>query len=265
MSIINSHMMEQLFSVKDKHVIVTGAGGGIGSVFAKGHAASGAKVILCDIDTDKMNPVIEEINQNGGHAKGFKIDLSNHDSIRSCIGKITEYYSKIDILMNCAAINKREPFLEVEEKTFDKIMQVDLRGLYQISQQVVPLMKKNGGGKIINIGSLNSEIALAGVSVYGAAKGAVKQLTMVMAIELADDNIQVNCIIPGFMNTELSAPVWADSNKSAWMRERIAMKRPGEPEELLGIAMYLSSQASSYSTGQSYVIDGGVLAGGTSW
>lgn len=143
-------------------------------------------------------------------------------------------------------------------------MAVNLRGLYQLSQTIVPLMPESGG-KIVNIGSINSEMGLSHVSVYGAAKGAVKQLTKVMAVEWASRNIQVNCIIPGFMRTPLSAATWADPRKRDWMRQRISMQRPGEPEELLGMAIYLSSKASSYVTGQSFIIDGGVAAGGTGW
>ncbi|MEP9390045.1 SDR family oxidoreductase [Mesorhizobium sp. KR9-304] len=161
-------------------------------------------------------------------------------------------------------MNKRQPILDVDESTYERIMAVNLRGLYQLSQAIVPMMPASGG-KIVNIGSINSEIGLAHVSVYGATKGAVKQLTKVMAVEWASRNIQVNCIIPGFMRTPLSAAVWADEKKRRWMSERIALQRPGEPEELLGMAIYLSSKASSYVTGQAIIIDGGVTAGGAGW
>lgn len=257
-------LVEEMFSLKGKVALVTGAAGGIGRTFATGLSRAGATMALCDLAREALDPVIAEIEGKGSAAAGFFVDLALQRSIRSLKDELRSAFGQIDILINCAAINKREPILEVEESTFDRIMAVNLRGLYQLSQEIVPLMPK-AGGKIINIGSINSEIGLSQVSVYGASKGAVKQLTKVMAVEWADRNVQVNCIISGFMRTPLSAPIWADETKRRWLTERIAMARPGEPDELLGMAIYLSSKASSYVTGQSVIIDGGVMAGGRGW
>ncbi len=123
-------------------------------------------------------------------------------------------------------------------------------------------MREQGSGKIVHIGSINSSFALGSVSVYGAAKGAVAQLTKVMAVEWAKDGIQVNCVIPGFVATPLSKPLWADPYKAEWMRSRIPMRRPAQPEEIAGPVLFLSSPASSYVNGTTIVVDGGVLAGG---
>lgn len=257
-------ILEEMFSLEGKIALVTGAAGGIGRTFATGLARAGAAMALCDIRRDALDPVLAAIEQDGGSANGYFVDLASRTSIRGLAGELESAFGRVDILINCAAINTREPILDVEESTFDRIMAVNLRGLYQLSQAVVPLMP-GSGGKIVNIGSLNSEIALAHVSVYGATKGAVKQLTKAMAVEWAGRNIQVNCIIPGFIRTPLSAPVWADERKARWMTERIAMGRPGEPSELLGLAIFLSSNGSSYVTGQSMIVDGGVMAGGGGW
>lgn len=257
-------ILDEMFSLKGKVALVTGAAGGIGQTFATGLARAGATMALCDIQQPALEPVISVVEDAGGSAQGFFVDLASQRSILTLRDGLASAFGRVDILVNCAAINKREPILEVEESTYDRIMAVNLRGLYQLSQAIVPLMPASGG-KIVNIGSINSEIGLAHVSVYGATKGAVKQLTKVMAVEWASRNIQVNCIIPGFMRTPLSAPTWADEKKRRWMTERIAMERPGEPEELLGMAIYLSSKASSYVTGQAIIIDGGVTAGGTGW
>lgn len=259
-----SGILDQMFSLEGKIALLTGAAGGIGQTFATGLARAGATMALCDIHKPALDPVISAIESDGGVARGFFVDLASQKSIRALCDEVASAFGRVDILVNCAAINKRQAILDVEESTYDRIMAVNLRGLYQLSQAVVPLMPQSGG-KIVNIGSINSEIGLAHVSVYGATKGAVKQLTKVMAVEWASRNIQVNCIIPGFMRTPLSAPTWADEKKRRWMSERIAMERPGEPEELLGMAIYLSSKASSYVTGQSMIIDGGVTAGGTGW
>jgi gluconate 5-dehydrogenase/2-deoxy-D-gluconate 3-dehydrogenase len=168
----------------------------------------------------------------------------------------------LDILINCAATNRRKPVAEVTEDDWDTIMAVDLKSLYFMSQAAHALMRQRKAGKIIHIGSLNSSFALGSVSVYGAAKGAVAQLTKVMAVEWAKDNIQVNCVIPGFVATPLSRPIWEDPYKARWMRTRIPARRPAQPEELAGAVLLLASPASSYITGTTIVVDGGVLAGG---
>jgi NAD(P)-dependent dehydrogenase (short-subunit alcohol dehydrogenase family) len=257
-------IFDELFSLRGKVALVTGAAGGIGQVLALGLARAGASLVLCDLQVNDLAGVSTRIESAGGRSKGYFVDLTGQRSIRTMVEEVKRDFGRVDILVNCAAINKREPILEVEESTFDKIVNVNLRGLFQLTQAIVPLMPESGG-KVIHIGSINSEMGLAGVSVYGATKGAVKQLTKVMAVEWAERNIQVNCIIPGFMLTPLSAPMWEDAGKSQWMRDRIAAGRPGEPGELLGLTLYLASQASSYVTGQAIVVDGGVLAGGSHW
>lgn len=260
----NGSIFDELFSLKGKVALVTGAAGGIGQVLALGLARAGASLVLCDLQVDELAGVGLRIRNAGGESKGYFVDLASQASIRAMVGEVKDDFGRVDILVNCAAINKREPILEVEESAFDRIVNVNLRGLFQLTQAVVPLMPESGG-KVINIGSINSEMGLAGVSVYGATKGAVKQLTKVMAVEWAARNIQVNCIIPGFILTPLSAPILENPGKSQWMRDRIAARRPGEPDELLGLTLYLSSRASSYVTGQAIVVDGGVLAGGSHW
>ncbi len=257
--------VENLFSLNGRVAMITGAGGGIGRVLGRGLASAGAAVALCDVDDFSLTDVQRELSSRGYRAMGLKLDLSDQTSVFESVRKVHENFGRLDILINCAAINKREPILEVTQTTFDQIVSVNLRGLFQMSQAAARLMKESGGGKIVNIGSLNSEMALKNVSVYGATKGAVKQLTMAMALEWANDDIQVNCVIPGFISTPLSRPVWEDETKSEWMRGRIAARRPGEPQELLGAVIYLCAPASSYVTGQSIIVDGGVLAGGTSW
>lgn len=261
----NLPILTKLFSLKDKVALVTGGAGGIGSVLASALAEAGAAVAVVDINESGASKVAVGIQQSGHKAEPFQVDLGSRESIMNMVDSVVNTFGGIDILINCAAINKREPILDVEEKTFDKIMGVDLKGLFQLSQAVVPVMISRGGGKIINFGSINTVIGLGGVSVYGAAKGAVAQVTKVMAIEWAKHNIQVNCISPGFMRTELSIPLWQDENKRDWMLNRIAAGRPGEPEELVGMVILLASDASSYITGANYLVDGGIEAGGSPW
>jgi 2-deoxy-D-gluconate 3-dehydrogenase len=254
-----------LFSLQGRVALITGAAGGIGRVLCEGMAGAGAAVALADIRAAAMEPVAASVHAAGREAECFEADVSCKDSIRKLVAGVIDRFGRIDILVNCAGINQREPILEVAEETFERIIAVNLRGVYQLSQAVASHMIRQGGGKIIHIGSLTNEMGLFGVSVYGASKAGVSQLAMSMAIEWARHNIQVNCIVPGFMRTELTTALWADEAKAAWMRGRIAAKRAGEPEELLGTAILLASPASSYITGQTWCVDGGVTAGGCHW
>jgi len=265
MSVKSNDVIHRLFSLRGKVVLITGAAGGIGRVLARGIAEAGAAVALCDIDPVRMQLVTAELQADGQTVEAFTVDLASHTSVTSLVTSVRNRFGRIDVLVNCAAINKREPILEVQEDTFEKIIAVNLRGLYQLTQEIVPGMIEQGGGKIINFSSITPELALYGVSVYGATKAAVSQLTMSMAVEWAKHNIQVNAIAPGFIKTELTVPLWQDEQKSGWMRGRIALGRPAEPEELLGMAILLASPASSYMTGVTYSVDGGITAGGGHW
>jgi 2-deoxy-D-gluconate 3-dehydrogenase len=257
-------LLERLFSLEGKTALITGAGGGIGRVLAVALAEAGAMVGLHDLSEDSLVETQRLVNAVGGRAVTLTADLNDIEACRNLIAEAQAAMGRLDILINCAAMNRRKPIIEVTEDDFDKIVAVNLCGLYFLCQAAQPVMRAQGGGKIINIGSLNIFFGLEGVSVYGLSKAAVAQVTRVMAVEWAKDNIQVNCVAPGFMSTPLSAPVWADDYKAEWLRSRIPMRRPGQPEELLGTILLLASPASTYLTGERIVVDGGVLAGG-SW
>jgi NAD(P)-dependent dehydrogenase (short-subunit alcohol dehydrogenase family) len=257
-------ILHRLFSLEGKVALVTGAGGGIGRTLAMALAEAGATVGLHDRESAMTDEVKGEIESAGGKAFQFSADLVD---VEACARLIVEAHSstgRLDVLVNCAAMNRRKPIDEVTPGDFDAIVAVNLRSVYFLSQQAHRLMKAQSGGKIIHIGSINSFYSLDGVSVYGLTKGALAQLTRAMAVEWAKDNVQVNCIAPGFMRTPLSAPVWADAHRAAWLTERIPMRRPGEPEELAGMVLLMASNASTYLTGATVNVDGGVLAGG-SW
>jgi len=175
-------------------------------------------------------------------------------------------YKHIDILINCAGINKREGFLDVEENTYDRIMDINLKGVYFLSQEVAKHMIKHKSGNIINVASHNSVGMLGGCSVYGASKSGVTALTRSMAVEWAQYGIRANAIAPGHILTPLTkAGTWENPERSAYLRERIAMKRPGTPDDLVGVVVMLASDASRYMSGMMVHVDGGCLAGGAPW
>jgi len=257
--------LETQFSLAGKTALLTGGAGGIGEALALGLCAAGAETAVCDVNFERACEVAAELTAKGHRAKAFRLDLTDLQSIRQCVESVAAESGKIDILINCAGVNKREGFLDVAEKTYDFIMNVNLKGTFFMTQAVVPHMIKQGGGKIVNFSSHNAQGMLGGVSAYGATKSAVSALTRSMAIEWAKFNIQANAVAPGHILTGLTQVTWDHPTRAPYLRERIAMRRPGLPEEIVGIVLMLCSNASSYMTGQTYHVDGGCLAGGTPW
>src|SRR5690242_10142237 len=179
--------LEKIFSLEDKVILLTGAIGGIGTSLAKGLAAAGAKLALCDLDTAKLAALAAEIGQAGGpgEARWFPLDVLERRSIVTCVADVVTAHGRIDVLINAAGINKREGFLDVDEATYDRIMGVNLKGTFFLTQEVVKHMVRARRGNIINFASHNSVGMLGGVSVYGATKSAITALTRSMAIEWA--------------------------------------------------------------------------------
>jgi len=257
--------LESLFSLKDKVILLTGAGGGIGEAIARGFASAGGSVALCDIDFEKCGEIAKQLNQNGMSAGAYKLDVSDSHSIKTCVNAVLADHNKIDVLVNCAGINKREGFLDVGEETYDRIMNINLKGAFLLSQEVVKHMIPRKQGNIINICSYNDEAMLGGCSVYGASKSGLRALTRSMAVEWAKHGIRANALSPGHIITPLTMVTWEHPTRSEYLKDRIAMRRPGKPEELVGICIMLASDASSYMSGQAYHVDGGCLCGGDPW
>jgi NAD(P)-dependent dehydrogenase (short-subunit alcohol dehydrogenase family) len=259
-----SSVLKRLFSLQGKAVLVTGSSSGIGRALAVGMAEAGATVGVHGRDEARIEETCTMVREVGRKAVPLATDLADVEECHKLIAGAHEALGRLDVLVNCAATNRRKPIAEVTPDDFDTIVAVNLRAVYFLSQAAQPIMRDQGGGKIIHIGSMNIFYGLDTVSVYGATKGGVGQLTKVMAVEWALDNIQVNCITPGYVLTPLSRPLWADDQKSQWFRNRIPLRRPGQPEELVGLALLLASDASNYITGQNIIFDGGFSAGG-SW
>lgn len=258
-------LFDRLFSLRGKVALVTGASGGIGRVLAVALAEAGAAVGVHGSTDAKVGAACRAVEHAGGKAAALPADLRDATSCRRLIAEARDALGRLDILINCAGTNRRKPVSEVTEDDFDAIAAVNLRSTFFLCQAAHPMLRAQGGGKIINVGSVTSTDGLGGVSVYGATKAAVAQLSRTMALEWAPDNIQVNCLAPGFMFTPLTeVGIWGDPHRKQWLLDRIPAKRPGRPEELIGAAVLLASDASSYLTGQVIDVDGGYLAGG-SW
>ncbi len=257
--------LKQLFSLEDKIVVLTGAAGGIGAALSKGMAGAGAVMCNCDISEKGLSLLSDEIAAEGGKARSYVMNVADSSSIQAAVDAIVKEFGRIDVLVNVAGINKREGFLDVKEETYDRIMDINLKSVFFVTQAVVPAMMKAHGGSIINIGSHNATAMLGGCSVYGATKSGVVALTRSMAVEWAEWGIRANAVSPGHILTPLTQVTWDHPTRGDYLRDRIAMRRPGYPEELLGIVVLLASDASSYMSGCNYVVDGGCLCGGMPW
>jgi len=257
--------LTQLFSLEGKTILITGASGGIGEALARGLAGAGGEMLLCDIAVERQEIIKDNIIAEGGKACSYKLDVADLADIKHVVTKIIAENGKIDVLVNCAGVNRREGLLDVEEATYDRLMNINLKGLFFLSQEVAKHMMQRRMGNIINISSHNAVGMMGGNSVYGATKSAVSALTRSMAIEWAQFGIRTNAIAPGHILTPLTQVTWDHPQRSQYLTERVAMRRPGLPEEIVGIAVMLASDASSYMSGMTYHVDGGCLAGGSPW
>ncbi len=255
-------MLQELFSLDGRVALVTGASSGIGRELACGLARAGANVALGGRSVERLEATRASILGAGGMAVAFPGDLGELDANQALAREVRAHFGRIDILINCAGMNRREPATEVQPATYDAIMAVNLRAPFFLSQAVLPTMAAGGGGKIINIGSLTTAFGLGKLAVYGLTKSAIAQLTRTLAVEWAAHNVQVNCICPGWIETALNKALWEDAHTRAWILERVPAKRPGTPADLVGLALYLSAGASDFTTGQTFYVDGGFMAGG---
>jgi gluconate 5-dehydrogenase len=258
-------VIQRLFSLEGRTALVTGASGGIGRVLALGLARAGAAVGIHGRSEEQLEKTRQLIEDEGGKATLLPAELGNVSACRKLIADSATGLGRLDVLVNCAGMNRRNPIEQVAEDDFQTIIDVNLRAIYFLSQAVHPIMRKQGGGKIIHVASLTSFMALATSSVYGVTKAAVAQLAKTQAVEWARDNIQVNCLVPGFILTPLTEKsLWQNDTRRAWLLGRTPAKRAGLPEDLVGAVLFMAGQGSNFMTGQLITVDGGVMAGG-SW
>jgi NAD(P)-dependent dehydrogenase (short-subunit alcohol dehydrogenase family) len=252
-----------LFSLEGRVAVVTGAAGGIGRWLAAGLGSAGAAVLATDIDAQGLDELAATLRAAGVQAATTVADLADDDAPDRIVTAALEQFGALHIVVNNAAVNRRLPILEMDADTWDWITRVDLRLPYFLSQRAArEMIAQRMGGAIVCVSSLNVAYALEQVSVYGPAKAGLSQLTRHMALEWAEHGIRANAIAPGFMDTPLAAPIWADADVSRWIMNRVPMERAGHPAELVGACLLLASDAGSFLTGQTVLVDGGAQAGG---
>ena len=251
---------KKLFDTSGKIVLITGAGSGLGEGYALTFGDAGATVICAGRNMERLNKTVQSIEEAGGKAKAYQVDVSDNASIHELVSAICADFGRIDVLVNNAGYENIQPFLEVSPEVYDDIMSVNMKGAFFVAQEVAKVMKENGGGKIINIGSLGTFIGLPESSVYCSTKGGIGQLTKTMALELGKYNIQVNAIAPGYFVTPLTQPFYDDPEHRAWIESRIPLHEWGTTQDLAGPVLFLASAASNYITGEIIKVDGGWLA-----
>jgi gluconate 5-dehydrogenase len=254
-------MNSDLFRLDGKVALVTGASYGIGMAMAKALAQAGATIVFNDRNQEKIKTALKEYRESGIEARGYLFDVTDEKAVRKHIEKISSEVGVIDILVNNAGIIKRIPALEMNAAEFREVIDIDLTGPFIMSRAVAPGMIKKGGGKIINICSMMSELGRETVSAYASAKGGLKMLTRNLACEWAEFNIQVNGIGPGYIATPQTAPLREEGHPfNTFIIGRTPAARWGRPQDLEGPAVFLASGASDFVNGHILYVDGGILA-----
>ncbi len=251
-------MEDNLFDLTGKVAVVSGAGRGIGRAIALALAKAGADMVVFSRTEEQFLSTAADIEALGRHALGLRVDVSVREDVESMVKTTLDSYGHLDILVNNAGMNPSYTLTErVKEEHWDMIMEVNLRGAFRCSQRVIPVMKEQGGGCIINVASVAGLKALYKCSAYSASKGGLIQLTRTMALELAPHNIRVNALCPGFVTTDMTDRLLAHPEEGERVLSLIPMGRAGELGEIAPAAVFLASDAASYVTGAALCVDGG--------
>lgn len=251
--------------LKGKTIIVTGGAKGIGRSACLMAATEGANIAVTDILDDDGKDCINKIREKGGTAKYWHLDVSSEDQVKSIIEEVTSEFGRVDVLVNNAGISgANKPTHEVTEEEWDKLMAINVKGVFFCTKHAVPAMKKAGGGSIINLSSIYGIVSAPDNPPYHASKGAVRLMTKTDALLYAKDKIRVNSLHPGFIWTPMVENLAEESGDKQKFREKIAKRHPigdvGDPDDIAYGIVYLASEESKFMTGSELVIDGGYTA-----
>lgn len=253
-------MNSNLFSVDGQVVLVSGGSRGIGHAMAAGFAERGAQVIISSRDETSLRHAAEAMS-GPLPAKHRVCDVTSSADINRLVAGVMEEFGRIDTLVNVAGVNRRKPVLDVTEEDYDFIMDINLKGAWLLSKAVGKHQVAAGGGGQINISSLNNDKPLSNVAPYAMSKAAMGHMTKVMAMEWGPHGVRVNAIAPGFVITDLTRKLWSLPAMQEWVMPNTPLRRLGQPEDMLGAALFLASNASAWMTGQILYVDGGFTAG----
>ena len=246
------------FDLAGRVAVITGASRGIGAAIARCYAGMGAAVVLSSRKQAALDEVAASIRADGGSALAVAAHTGDMNAVSTLAQQAVGAFGGIDILVNNAATNPHfGPILTAEESHWHKILDVNVVGYFRMARACSAEMMKRGGGKIINVASIAGKRPQPGMGVYSVSKAAVLMLTEVLAAELADAGIQVNAIAPGYVKTAFSRAIWQDAELNRAVLRTIPQKRIADTNELVGIALYLASDASSFTTGSTFLVDGG--------
>lgn len=249
-----------IFDLKGRTALVTGSSRGLGRAMAEGLAVAGARVLINGTEPSRVTEAVAEFRKAGHEAEAAPFNVTSEGEVKAAFDGFDAAGIAVDILVNNAGIQYRKPMVELETVDWQRVIDTNLTSAFVIGREAAKRMIPRGYGKIVNIGSLTSELARATVAPYTVAKGGIKMLTRAMAAEWAQHGIQANAIGPGYMLTDMNQALIDNPEFDAWVKGRTPSKRWGKPEELIGTAVFLSSAASDYVNGQIIYVDGGMLA-----
>lgn len=251
-------LMMQRFS--GRTALVTGAGQGIGLAIAERFAAEGAHVVLADIQEPLLVEAEERLKSSGYSVTRRRLDVSQPDQVDQVVESIAQERGAIDILANNAGIAWEEPFLEIKDDNWRKMLDVNLNGMFYVAQRTARHMKEQGGGVIINMASTNGLVGEAKYAHYNASKGGIVLLTRTMALELGPAGIRVNAVCPGYIQTPMSEAIDDPEFVSGYVKQHIPLGRVGKPQDVSGVFAFLASDDAAFIHGECIVVDGGQLA-----
>ncbi|RLA15180.1 MAG: short-chain dehydrogenase [Gammaproteobacteria bacterium] len=256
-----NNRIQPLFQLDGKVALVTGASKGIGEAMARGLAEFGASVVVSSRKQEAVDAVAEAFKDDGLEATGIAANMSSIEDIHALVEKTEKTYGGIDIIINNAAVNPVFGSIQdTDERAFDKIINVNLKGPFELCKKAYPILKQRGGGSIIHISSIGGLKPEAGIGIYSVSKAAINSLTQAMAQDWGVDNIRVNAICPGLIKTKFSEALWNDENILDRFIKHIPLNRAGVPDDIAGLAVFLASDAAAYCTGGLYLVDGGYTA-----